>query len=128
MRGEFDEISVHLKIYHCIHFVGLQARKWSRSETIWFLDSGAVENNKHQTLRFPISVGFKRTPYDTKSYCKPPGQTLFVYVGLTYKCFKHRLRKIATAKQADRVLARGIHRDPGAGPLVGVARGQRPLA
>ena len=72
MRGEFDEIFVHLKTYHCIHFVGLQACKWSRSKTLWFLDSGAVENNKHQTLSFPISVGFKRTPYDTKSYSKPP--------------------------------------------------------
>ena len=144
MRGEFDEISVHLKTYHCIHFVDLQqACKWSRSKTLWFLVS--VENNKHQTLSFPISVGFKRTqwrnfvtgcpwvpvaqngvgapgevnldttqliqgcnaqawvppkpgcprvcppwahrsyatertPYDTKSYSKPPGQTVFVCV------------------------------------------------
>ena len=69
---EFDEISVQLKTYHCIHFVGLQARKWSRSKTLWFLDSGAIENNKHRTLNSPISVGFKRTPSDTKSYWKPP--------------------------------------------------------
>ena len=92
LRGEFDLISVHLKTYHCIHFVDLQACKWSRSKTLWFLDSDAVENNKHRTLSVPISVGFKRTPYYKP--CKPPGQTLFVYVGLPYKCIKHRLRKI----------------------------------
>ena len=85
---------------------------------IWLLDSDAVENNKHRTLSFPISVGFKRTPCDTKSYCKPPGQTLFVYVGLTYKYIRHRRRKIFNlggglkqlrAKRADRALARGFH-------------------
>ena len=36
--------------------------------------SGAVENNKHQALSFPIYVDFKRTLYDTKSYSKPPGR------------------------------------------------------
>ena len=48
-----------LKTCHCIHFVGLQASKWSRNKTLWLLDSGAVENNKHRILNFPISVGFK---------------------------------------------------------------------
>ena len=102
-----------------MHFVGLKVRKWSRSKTQLFLDSDAVENNKHQTLSFPISLGFKRTPYDTKSY---PRQTLFVYVGLTYKCIKHSLRKIFNlggrgikqlqAKQAAHALAWGIHVGP----------------
>ena len=32
------------------------------------------------------------------------------------------------ANQADRALARDVHGGPGAGPLAGVARGQRPLA
>ena len=43
LRGEFDEISVHLKTYHCIHFVGLQACKWSRSKTLWFLDQAPLK-------------------------------------------------------------------------------------
>ena len=111
-----------LKTYHCIHFVGLQACKWSRSKTLWFLDSGAVENNKHQALSFPISVGFKRTPYDTKSYSKPPGQTVFVCVSLTISALNigfgrwGRGLKQLRAKQADRTLARGTHEGPGGWP------------
>ena len=116
MRGEFDEIPVHLKTYNCIHFVGLQACKWSRSKTLWFLDSGAVENNKHQTLGFPISVGFKRTPYDTKSYSKPPSrQAIFVWVSVTISALNIGFGRFstsiwfATAREASRPSACARH-------------------
>ena len=75
--------------------------------------SGNVGNNKHQTLSFPIYVGFKRTPHDTKSYSKPPGQTVFVCVGLTISALNMGFGRFSTwgrglkqlrAKQADRAL------------------------
>ena len=137
MRGEFDEISVHLKTYHCIHFVGLQACKWSRSKTLWFLDSGAVENNKHQTLSFPISVGFKKTPYNTKSYSKPPGQTVFVCVSLTISALNIGFGRFstwgegaqATASEANRpsACARHSRGSRGLAPWRGLQKDSTPL-
>ena len=48
---------------------------------IWLLDSGAVENNKHRTLCFPISVGFKEhlaTPNHTASLNDRPYSAMWV--------------------------------------------------
>ena len=101
--------------------------------------SGAVENNKHQTLSFPIYVGFKRTPYDIKSYSKPPPPPAdrLRLCAFNNKCIKHRLWKIFNlvegglsnreqSKQTER-LREAFTRVQGAGPLAGVARGQHPL-
>ena len=59
------------------------------------------------------------------------------HVGLTYKCIKHRLRRIFNlgggglkqlrAKQADQALARGIRGVPGGWPLARIAKGQHLL-
>ena len=127
-------LATPLTLRRIVVYILLVYKRVKCSKTLWFLDSGAVENTKHRTLSFPISVGFKRTPTTPNHTASPPpGQTLFVYVSLNYKCIKHRLRKIfnlgrggssnCKQKRADRALARGIHVGSGAGPLAGVASG-----
>ena len=102
--------------------------------------SGAVENNKHQTLSFPLYVGFKRTPYDTKSYSKPPGQTVFVCVGLTISALNIGFGRFTNvgggelkqlqAMQTDQAFDNFIHVGPWVqgSPFHIAARGQHPLA
>ena len=72
--------------------------------------SGAVENNKHQTLSLPIYVGFKRTPYYTKSYSKPPGQTVFVCVRLTISALNIDFGRFSTLGRGAQAHARKASR------------------
>ena len=56
------------KVSIIIVYIWLVYKRVNGQQNTMVSGSGAVENNKHQALSFPIYVGFKRTPYDTKSY------------------------------------------------------------
>ena len=99
-----------------------------------------VSGFRRRTLSFPISAGFKRTPYDTKSYSKPPspGQTVFVCVGLTISALNMALEDFqlggrraaqATASEASRpsACARYSRGSKGLAPWRGLQEDSTPL-